>query len=72
MVINMLNITTLKRVFIYNGVKLPDPGSHLSPDEVRYNYSASYGELCMADVLPPETKGNELIYRFEVSAGGKG
>lgn len=67
-----IEIKKVVRVFKYNSVTLPDPGETLSPDQVRDLYSASYPELANAVVEGPETKGNEMTYKFVKAVGTKG
>lgn len=64
--------TALKRHFKYNSVKLPDPGSNLSPEQVRDLYSATYPELASASIEGPVTKGNSMEYEFRRAVGTKG
>ena len=49
----MVKVEALTRVFIYNGVKLPDPGPNLSVEQVRDMYVATYPELATAVVEGP-------------------
>jgi len=67
-----IKVQTLKRVFKYNGMTLPDPAADMTPEEVRDLYSATYAELATAVVEGPETKGNQLIYSFRKAVGTKG
>lgn len=36
-----MNLGTLKREFVYNGVKLPDPNPQMSIEQVRETYAAA-------------------------------
>jgi len=65
-------IKQLTRVFEYSGMELADPGSTMSPDQVRDTYSAAYPELANAEVTGPETRGDKLVYTFKRAAGAKG
>lgn len=67
-----MQVQTLKRVFKYNGLTLPDPSINMTPEEVRDLYSATYAELATASIDDPETKGNQLIYSFRKAVGTKG
>ena len=62
----------LERSFTYNGMALPDPGPHLSPEQVRDIYSAAYPEITTAAIEGPEQKGNKLVYTFRRAVGTKG
>jgi PRTRC genetic system protein C len=67
-----IQIQTLKRVFKYNGMSLPDPAADMTPEDVRDLYSATYAELATASVEGPETKGGQLVYSFRKAVGTKG
>lgn len=60
------------RVFRFNGIELPDPGAHMSPDQVRDLYSANFPELATAAVEGPSASGNRLVYEFRRAVGTKG
>ena len=62
----------ITRSFSYASVTLPDPGEHMTPEEVRDLYSATYPELATASVEGPETKGDQLVYSFRKAVGTKG
>ncbi len=62
----------LTRLFIYNGMTLPDPGAHLSPDQVRAFYSTTYSELTNALVEGPETTDRSVRFKFVRAVGTKG
>ncbi len=49
----MIEVKTLVREFIYNGMTLPDPGPTFSADQVRDMYTAQYPELTTAAVDGP-------------------
>jgi PRTRC genetic system protein C len=68
----MLKVEKLNRVFLYNGVKLPDPGAHLTVEEVRDMYVATYPELATAAIEGPSPKNGEMEYSFVRSVGYKG
>jgi PRTRC genetic system protein C len=67
-----MQVEQMERKFTYNGVRLPDPGSELSVDEVRDTYSAAYPEIATASLEGPEAVGNRLVYRFSRAIGSKG
>jgi PRTRC genetic system protein C len=55
-----ITVQKLQRSFAYNGIALPDPGSELSPEQVRDVYSATYPEITTASIEGPEQKGDRL------------
>ena len=67
-----ITATALERSFSYNGVDLPDPGSEMSPTDVRDLYSVTYPELANASIEGPEPRGNRLVYTFRRAIGTKG
>lgn len=67
-----MQVQKLTRVFKYNGTSLPDPGTDMTPEEVRDLYSATYAELATASIEGPEPKGNQLVYSFRKAVGTKG
>lgn len=68
-----MTTTALKRRFRYGAQSLPDPGPHLTPEEVRALYAASrFPELATALINEPEVSGSTLTYTFERTAGTKG
>lgn len=67
-----ITVQKLLRSFAYNGITLPDPGSDLSPEQVRDVYSATYPEITTASIEGPEQKGDRLIYTFRRAVGTKG
>lgn len=69
---NGLKITPVKRVFIYNGLQLPDALPERSPAQVKDFYSGMYPELATAEVEGPNRVGTEETYTFKRSAGTKG
>lgn len=67
-----VQVEELARVFRYASMELADPGPHLSPEEVRDIYSASFPELATASIEGPEVTQGKLIYEFRRAAGSKG
>jgi PRTRC genetic system protein C len=67
-----MHVEQMEREFTYNGVRLPDPGSQLSVDQVRETYAAAYPEIVTASVEGPEAVGNKLVYCFSRAIGSKG
>ena len=69
---DIMQVEPMEREFTYNGVRLPDPGSGLSVDQVRDTYAAAYPEIATASLEGPEAVGNKLVYRFSRAIGSKG
>lgn len=67
-----MQVAALKRVFLYNGMKLPDPGAALSAEGVRDMYVPTYPELATAAVEGPAPVNGELQYTFVREVGSKG
>ncbi len=67
-----LKTAALPREFSYNGAAMTDPGSHLSPEEVKDIYTANFPELATATVEGPTVKADKLVYVFARTAGAKG
>ncbi|NEX60107.1 PRTRC system protein C [Noviherbaspirillum galbum] len=63
---------TLTRVFSYNGAEMADPGAHMSVEEVKEVYGASFPELVNATIEGPEVKGDKAVYTFARAVGAKG
>jgi len=68
----MVKVEALTRVFIYNGVKLPDPGPNLTVEQVRDMYVATYPELATAAVEGPSPVSGAMQYTFTRQVGVKG
>ena len=67
-----VSIERLERSFILDGKVLPDPGSHLSVEQVREMYIPSHPEITTATVVGPETVDGKLSYTFTRAIGAKG
>lgn len=67
-----MTVTPAIREFSYAGVRLPDPKSRLSAEEVKSIYAAQYPELATAVINGPEAVGDKLRYEFVKSLGVKG
>lgn len=65
-------IEKIERVFEFNGIRLPDPGSSLTPEEVRNHYANTYPDLLNAAIKGPSEDGGKQIYSFNRSTGTKG
>jgi PRTRC genetic system protein C len=68
----VMKVETLSRAFIYNGVKLPDPGDSLTVEQVRDMYVATYPELATAAVEGPSPVAGTMQYEFKRAVGVKG
>lgn len=65
--------TNLTRVFLYSGVRFPDPDPAMNPIAVRDLFAAAgRPELSNAEVRGPEIVGNELHYTLHRAVGTKG
>ena len=62
----------LSRVFVFNGMQLPDPDGALSPAKVKDFYAGMYPELVTAEVSNGVEKGDSLEYTFIKATGTKG
>jgi len=67
-----LQTSVINREFTWNGVKICDPGHHLSPEEVRAVLAMMYPDIATATITGPEAVGNKLVYRFVAAIGTKG
>jgi len=68
----MITETRMSREFSYMGVKLPDPNSMMTPEEVRQFYAAQYPDITTASITGPEADGEKLRYSFTRAIGSKG
>ncbi len=62
----------INREFTWDGVKIPDPGRHHAPVEVRAMLATMYPDIATATITGPEAVGNKLVYRFVAAIGTKG
>lgn len=67
-----MKVEVLERVFIFNGMKLPDPGPGLSVEQVRDMYVATYPEIATAAVEGPSPVNGTMQYTFTRAVGTKG
>ncbi len=65
-------VKSLIREFHFKGMKLDDPGTHLSPADVRDYYSAHFPDLTGGAVKGPKIEGSKEIWTFEGKVGTKG
>ena len=59
-----MQASIIVREFSWNGVRICDPGTHLSPEEVRAMLATMYPDIANATITGPEAVGNKLVYRF--------
>jgi PRTRC genetic system protein C len=71
-VMTSLKTEVLLREFLYNGVRIPDPGPELTVDQVRDLLTPNYPEIATASVSGPEDTGSVLRYTFSRAIGSKG
>lgn len=67
-----IKVENLERVFLYNGMRLPDPSPTMTPSQVRDVYGAAYPEITNADIEGPAQKGDKLEFTFRRAVGTKG
>lgn len=68
-----VHVENMKRVFKYNNMKLEDPDTKKSPEEVKEFYATTlYPELTQSVIEGPEYTGNQILYTFSRSVGTKG
>lgn len=67
-----LQITGLKRVFLFKDVRLDDPNPKSTTEQVKALYSDTYPELATATLSGPFVKSDCVEYKFSEKAGSKG
>jgi len=67
-----LKAEALVREFYYNGLRIPDPGSELSVEQIRDLLTPNYPEIATAALTGPEVTGSALRYTFSRAIGSKG
>lgn len=68
----MLKVSTLPRVFFYDGQELPDPMPGFSPAQVMDLYAANFPDLTTAEIEGPNEVDGKLRYVFKRANGTKG
>ena len=68
----MITETRMSREFSYMGVKLPDPNSMMTPEEVRQFFATQFPDITTASITGPEADGEKLRYSFVRAIGSKG
>lgn len=64
--------TTLNRSFLYQGMVLPDPGSHLTIDKVKSVLARMFPEISACEFIGPTIKGGNAQWQIQKAAGTKG
>jgi PRTRC genetic system protein C len=67
-----MTIERLERLFVFNGVKLPDPNPDFTVEQVRNMYVNTYPELATAAVEGPTPVNGAMQYTFVRAIGAKG
>jgi PRTRC genetic system protein C len=67
-----VKIEELKRVFLFHGVKLPDPSPDFTVEQVRDAYVNTYPELATAAIEGPSPAHGAMEYTFTRAVGAKG
>jgi PRTRC genetic system protein C len=67
-----VTIERLERLFVFNGVKLPDPNPDFTVEQVRDMYVNTYPELATAAVEGPTHVDGAMQYQFVRATGAKG
>ena len=60
------------RKFIYDGREFPDPGEHLTADQVRASMVTFFPELSNATIDGPRKEGDIQVFEFKRRVGTKG
>ena len=67
-----VQVEKLERVFLFDGVKLPDPNPDFSVEQVRDIYVNTYPSLATAAVEGPTPADRAMHYKFVRAIGAKG
>jgi PRTRC genetic system protein C len=67
-----VKIEALGRVFLFNGMKLPDPNPDFTVEQVRDIYVNTYPELATAAIEGPTPGHGSMQYTFVRAIGAKG
>ena len=67
-----IKVEKLERVFLFNGVKLPDPSPDFTVEQVRDTYVNAYPELATAAIEGPSPVNGTMEYKFTRAVGAKG
>lgn len=64
--------TTLNRAFLYQGMTLGDPGSHLTIEKVKSVLARMFPEISACEFIGPTIKGETAQWEILKAAGTKG
>ena len=67
-----MHLEAMSRIFSYCDLRLADPDSRLTPEQVRDFYSSSYPEITTASIEGPEVVAGVLKFKFVRVLGTKG
>jgi PRTRC genetic system protein C len=67
-----MQLNQVTRVFLYNGVTLPDPGPSLTAEAVKDVFTGVYPELVSAAIEGPVMKGGKQTFTFIKAVRDKG
>lgn len=67
-----MKISSIKRLFLYNGAQFADPDPTFSLVKVQEILSAIHGELSTAAIEGPVIEGDQHTYKFVRSVRDKG
>ena len=62
----------MRREFSFLGIRLQDPDSRMTVEDVRGILSLQYPESATAAISGPEAVGDTMKYTFERAIGAKG
>ena len=62
----------MRREFSFLGIRLQDPDSRMTVEDVRCVLSLQYPEIATAAISGPEAVGDTMKYTFERAIGSKG
>lgn len=68
----MASLTTVQRVFRFNGRDLPDPDATMKPTEVLTHYARQFPKLLGGKVIDPVHEDGKHVYEMRASFGDKG
>ncbi len=67
-----INVKNVARVFLFKGLRLPDPNPKITSDEVRKVYCTTHPELINAKVSVGRLVNDQMEFEFEVEVGHRG
>ena len=67
-----MEVTNLKRKFLFNDQELPDSNPNLTPKEVMELYSNTYPELNNGNLTGPVIEDDMQVFTFKTILGSKG